>query len=301
MPQSLGDEKEKKIQKMEQNHFVLSLDLPKKQSTSYVWITLGQGSYNKVWKSNFSSPQALVPGESHTGPWVLKYPIKNPSHSFFNLMNNKNRAVRVWNEVNADQPKAGLYREGWVAAFIENARQATDDEICKKIIEIFCATGRIVLDAAIPGNVLTVEHSEQNKETILVDMDLAIKRSDSPVSIAYVENSNIEAHFSENMQKYHPTVVEITKNLLYFEDNLKPHLKTLCCEKQVTQKNIQDLSWLRINHKKLTLNLFQDIAVINQSDGIISDVILEVLSSSDKTDSLDLSSELHLAKPKRSF
>lgn len=276
MSRTQKDEKERKTELKDEKR---TPALIKKPSSAYLWKILGQGSYNKVWKSNFIKPQQLVAGEPYAGPWILKYPIKDDRKPVLNLMNNKTRAVRIWNEVNSNKPKAGLYKEGWVAPFIENARQATDDEIAQKMIEIFCATGRIVVDALVPGNFLTVEKSEQGKEVILVDVDLALKRGDSPASMAYAENFDIEVRFSSNLYKSNPKASEITKNLLYFEDNLKHYIKMLCNDQQVTLKNIQDLTWLRVNNKNLTLNLFQNIATMNQSGAIVSDVILEALSS----------------------
>ena len=76
--------------------------LPKEPT--YEWIALGRGSYNTVWRSNFSAPMNLVSGESYQGPWVLKHPIPS-SKPILDAMNDKNRALRVWNEINHTLPK----------------------------------------------------------------------------------------------------------------------------------------------------------------------------------------------------
>ncbi|KTD22100.1 Uncharacterised protein [Legionella lansingensis] len=244
----------------------------------HTWLSLQGGSYNHVWRSNFDSPQALVPGESYQGPWVLKYaiPSKDPVS---NAMNNKHRAVRLWNEINPKLPKAGLYKRGWVAPYLENSRPATDDEIAQKLVEIFRDTRRITVDAATKGNFITLKDTG---EVVLVDMDLALKRRTSLASIDFAKNLNTRFAtywIDPQLHLSMPKTLEVTRNLLYLEDSLDDNeMDILCQDSKISLKNIQALTWFRTNKVKLTYNLFHQISVLNDSDVPLSETLLEALS-----------------------
>lgn len=250
-------------------------------NANYSWEVLGQGSYNLVWKSNFASPLNLVPGDSYEGPWVLKYAIVD-DEPISNAMNEKSRSVRLWNEINHTLPKAGLYQEGWVAPYLEDSRPANDDEITQKSIEIYCDTRRIILDAATKGNFLT--HLETG-DVSLVDMDLALKRSTSLASLNFAEilEDQFALYWTNSvLQKSMPKTINITRNLLFLEDNLSmDFIDELCQEKQITVKNVQSLTWLRLNKRPLTPALFRKIASLNESGQRVSDKILGALSTLD--------------------
>ncbi|MBI2786019.1 MAG: hypothetical protein HYX60_06830 [Legionella longbeachae] len=279
MPDNLPYEKNDDKKTQSQEKLIIDSQSSSSSSQEYLWMALGKGSYNTVWKSNFSTPIPLVPNEPYKGPWVLKYPIFSNVDKISNLMNDKERAVRVWNEINEHLPKAGLYKSGWVAPFFENTRQATDAEVVLKLIDIYCATRRIILDAATLGNFLT---NLDSGEVILVDVDLAIRRSSSLTSMQFAKNldQRFDAYWNESsLKQTMPKTFEITKNLLYLEDYLSPfEINELCKNQKINLKNIQPLTWLRTHNKKLTCPLLQNIALLNESEINVSDLLLEALS-----------------------
>ncbi|WP_058497783.1 hypothetical protein [Legionella gratiana] len=245
--------------------------------TPYLWTNVGNGSYNRVWKSNFASPTSLVSGEPYQGPWVLKYPIES-DNPVSNAMNQPSRSVRVWNEINHKLPKAGLHKAGWVAPFISDTRHATDEEVAHKLIEIYCEQRRIILDAATEGNFLT---RSDTGEVILVDVDLALKRSNSFASLEYAKN--LENRFASywvnaSLKKTMPTTLEVTRNLLFLEDYLQDSMDELCGKNLITLQNVLSLTWLRKNEKKLSLDLFKQIAVLNESDLFNEDLLQALVS-----------------------
>ncbi|MFA6302901.1 MAG: hypothetical protein WC627_07185 [Legionella sp.] len=247
------------------------------KAAKYHWLALGNGNYNKVWKSNFDTPQALVSEEPHQGPWVLKYPItdENPVN---NAMNNKDRAIRLWNDINKDLPKAGLHKLGWVAPYLENSRPATDTEIAVKVIEIFIKTRRIVVDAAITGNFLT----DNTTGTVhLVDVDLALRRRDSVASINFHKKyKNRYSFFNEGFQRTMPKTLETIKNLFYLEDNLSASdIDSLCEQKKITSQSIAALSWLEARKAPLSMILFQQIEILIASGVPVDGILLESLCS----------------------
>jgi len=247
------------------------------KQSNYSWINLGRGNYNHVWKSNFSS-DALVAGESYKGPWVLKYAIPS-ANPVTNAMNEKNRAIRLWNEINPDLPKAGLFKAGWIAPYINGINPATDEEVATKLIEIFIRTKRIVIDAASDGNFTTT----YDKKVILLDVDLALKRRSSTASINFDKNLRERfKHYWINPQLSikMPKTLEITQNLLYLEDNLvSTEIDYLCENNCLTQKNIQALTWLRSNNKKITLDLVKQISQLKDSPITLTETLFEALTN----------------------
>jgi aryl carrier-like protein len=259
---------------------------------NYIWSSLKGGSYNYVWRSNFDAPKALVDSESYQGPWVLKYAIPSKD-SVIAAMNDKNRAVRLWNEINPDLPKAGLYKNGWVAPYLENTRPATDDEIAKKLVEIYRDTRRITLDAATKGNFLTVKDTEK---VVLVDMDMALKRRNSTASINFFKNLNqrFNSYWLDlKLRAAMPKTLEATRNLLYLEDSLtEAEINELCNQGIISIKTIQTLTWLRTHHIKLTFAIINGINVLNDFDVPLTETLFETLSldSQDK-DKFDFDSK----------
>lgn len=260
-----------------------SPELEERKSTSdapkYLWTSYGSGGYNRVWKSNFNSPQRLVEEESYQGPWILKYPITS-KNTVLNEMNNPIRAVRLFNELNPKLPKAGLYKLGWVGPFIANARQSTDKEIAHKLIEIYSEYRRIVVDAATEGNFLT---GNDDQEVNIVDVDLALKRSNSFASFEYAKNleNRFASYWSDPvLNKTMPITLEVTRNLLFLEDHLLGSMDELCEKKLITLQNVRSLTWLRQNHKTLSLELFMKIATLNEI-GLANDRLLAALVSAE--------------------
>lgn len=259
----------------------LIMPTPEKfSSQKYSWIALGGGSYNRVWKSNLNTPTNLVPEESYNGKWVLKYAVPTQS-LYLKAMSDKTRSVRVWNEINSPTlPKAGLYKEGWVAPFIENDVPASDDEIASKLIEIYCETKRIIVDAATDGNFII---NKDTGETVLVDVDLALKRSTSPASINFskILEEQFESYWEDPALKQHRSkTIAVTRNLLFLENNLSVEtIDQLHKNDQITIKNILALTWLRENKKPITQSLFNRIALFNDSEIALTAELLEALST----------------------
>ncbi len=242
----------------------------KKSVKDYFWKVLGHGSYNRVWKS--TNPSALLKETTYQGPWILKNPIKANS-PVLNAMNDPKRSVRLWNEINPSL-LAGLHKSGWVAPFLDNTRPSTDEETAQKCIEIYKATRRIVVDAASQGNFLTHKDS---KEVRLVDMDLALKRTNSQASLDFSANldERFESYWSDKtLLKTMPKSIEVTRNLLFLEDNLSSDLiDGLCNVEHMNLKNIQSLTWLRLRKIPLTIDIFIQLAVFNATDVTISDTL----------------------------
>jgi hypothetical protein len=264
--------------------------------SSYPWVSIGHGSYNTSWVSNFA-PAILVPTSDYEGPWVLKYPIVSKDKPILNAMNAPERAIRVWNEINHKLPTAGGYKLGWVAPYIANTRSSTDGEIANKLIELFNHNRRIVVDAATKGNFLT---KLDTGEVILVDMDLALKRSKSVASMNFAKDlsARFDTYWNEPALKASmPLTLLITQNLLYFEDQLSIDcINDLCEQKIITLDNIQTLTWLRENKKKLTKELFLQIATLTSSGITVSGILLESLISEIKADKVKPISIQHSLK-----
>ncbi|KTD75566.1 hypothetical protein [Legionella waltersii] len=250
--------------------------------SSYQWLSIGQGANNISWRSNFG-PSKLVPTSDYEGPWVLKYPIVEKDKPILNAMNTPDRAIRVWNEVNRKLPFAGRYKLGWVSPYITNTRPSTDAEIANKLIELYNDTRRIVVDAATRGNFLT---ALDTGEVTLVDMDLALKRSKSVASMDFAKDlsSRFDDYWKDpELKESMPVTLIITQNLLYFEDQLSINcINDLCKARLISLDNICSLTWLRENHKKLTKELFLQIATLTNSGITVSGILLESLISEAK-------------------
>lgn len=75
------------------------------------------------------------------------------------------------------------------------------------------------------------------------------------------------------------TTLEITKNLLYLEEQLSSTDIDKLNHENLTLANLASLSWLRIHHKPLTYALFLDISMLRQADIEMSDTLFESLLS----------------------
>lgn len=267
--------------------------------SEYQWKSLGKGSYNLVWVSNFTDVQ-FDPTTDYKGPWVLKYPIPPRSMTESDTINSPSRSVRIWKELNPQLPAATIYKHGAVFPYISNSRQATDDEIVSKLIQIYVKNRRIVVDAAISGNFLT---NIDTREVTLVDVPLALKRSSSSSSLFFAKN--LKDRFASywldpQLNKSMPNTLTITQNLLYLEDQLDiQFIDNLCEQGQLTRENIHALTWLRVNDKRLTSDLFREIDTLNQSGINVTDTLLESLVDSVEVE-LKYSTVIISAVPKHS-
>src|SRR5579862_5463842 len=178
------------------------------------WKLLGQGSFNTVYKSSDNK-------------LVFKVQHKHGS------TDTPYRSVRLWNQINPHLfPLAEIkcypgFGIGWVCPFVEG-RQATDAEMCKKLIDIFNNTaGRIVVDAISKNNFVTTPQGE----TVCIDIAMAVKteeREDDYFDSALRRKSVVSLETWADLQKeyvpwfdkyssLYPDTVKTIKALLYIK------------------------------------------------------------------------------------
>ena len=108
------------------------------------WHYLGEGTFNCVYQGTINGSPVVYK--------VAKTFTSNPSYKSTVVMDIPSRSVRLWDEINPDLlPTACLYREGWIAPFVEGSKPAAL-EVCDALIELYQRTGRIVVDAISSGN-----------------------------------------------------------------------------------------------------------------------------------------------------
>jgi len=240
-------------------------DTAKTEYADKSWQPLATGSYNQVMRSVPDFSQALFTADSnYRGPYVYKKPIVLAQDPFSGL-NDSNRAVNIWHEINKDDPSsmAALYKDGWVANYYPNNRQASDEEIAVELVNIYKKSGRIVFDAPTEGNVLVVDESDtvgKKTKTKVVDVDLAMKRSESPLSRKYASNliNNQFAHYwsDPDLNRKFPKTLDIIQNLIYFEDHVSYGSPQTA---GITYASIAALTYGRQQKIPLTSVLFQEI------------------------------------------
>lgn len=239
------------------------------------WLALGNGSYNRVWRSTEPDRAGLYR--------VLKYPLLS-NDSCVNALSHNQRGVRLWNEINSPSrtglPEAITSQSGWIAPYIANTRPATDEETANKVVEVYQATRRIVLDAATRGNVLT---RLDTGEVIVVDVDLALNLRNSTASLNFAENlhERFQNYWNDlDLNKNMPNTLEVTRNLIFLEEQLPSRdIDVLIYENHLTLTTLKSLSWLRRHNKPLTPGLFLKLSTLRQADIEISDILFESLTS----------------------
>ncbi|QRN03857.1 hypothetical protein GH742_08215 [Legionella sp. MW5194] len=242
------------------------------------WLVLGNGSYNRVWRSAMPDQSGFYR--------VLKYPLPS-SDSCVTALSHNQRGVRLWNEINSPSrtglPEAITSQSGWIAPFIADTRPATDEETANKVVELYKDTRRIVLDAATRGNVLTRLDSG---EVIVVDVDLALNLRTSTASLNFAKtlHERFQSYWNDpDLNKSMPNTLEITRNLVFLEEQLSStDIDTLASENHLTLDNLKSLSWLRRHEKPLTQELFLKLSVLRQADIEISDILFESLTSNNE-------------------
>ncbi|MFC7782141.1 hypothetical protein [Legionella taurinensis] len=242
------------------------------------WLVLGNGSYNRVWRSAAPDKSGIYR--------VLKYPLPS-NDSCVTALSHNQRGVRLWNEINSPSrtglPEAITSQSGWIAPYIANTRPATDEETANKVVEVYQATRRIVLDAATRGNVLT---RLDTGEVIVVDVDLALNLRNSTASLNFAEtlHERFQSYWNDpDLNKNMPNTLEVTRNLIFLEEQLSSKdIDTLASENHLTLANLKSLSWLRRHNKPLTQGLFLELLVLNQANIEISDILFESLTSNNE-------------------
>lgn len=148
----------------------------KKQINAIHWEYLAAGSYNRVYDSK--TPYSLVADDDedatdHELRWVQRKPYRS------NPLSSTDRVIRLFHEIEPDVP---VYRDkkSVILPFFGKeigGGEATQVEKAQKVIDVFKATGRIILDASVPGNFYHLDG-----KVMLTDPDMAV-RPDSPTSV----------------------------------------------------------------------------------------------------------------------
>ncbi|MCE3044404.1 hypothetical protein [Legionella sp. 16cNR16C] len=179
------------------------------------WKKLGSGSFNTTYVNADRTQILKIPKES--------YETDMPQ-----------RAVRVWNEINAHiKPAAYAVRSkkhglGWICPYIQG-RQSTDEEMVGALIDIFTRTGRIVIDAAGIKNFLTTKSGH----VVCVDVGLSLeleKRNEVSIGKKTRRNSIASQNYWYEAEAGHdnwfrrasfvfPRTVETVKALLFIKNN----------------------------------------------------------------------------------
>lgn len=180
------------------------------------WIEIGQGSFNKAYRS-------------HDGKEVLK--IQTAETVSMAALDTPMRSVRLWNELNANHPPPAYIIEkngkcAWVCPYIEG-EQASDAEMSKALIEIFNKSGRIVVDAIAPKNFLKTPSGE----IVCIDIGMALqmeKRQEQHFQNRRLSTTSIAA-WNELEYKYvayfkkwgstYPHTVDMVQALLFIKFN----------------------------------------------------------------------------------
>lgn len=194
-----------------------------------LWHLLGEGNYNVAYRNDDSSLVLKIPKK--------KYKAKDGGHAIPDFMlaaDEPLRAVRLWNLINPHlHPKAYILNTevgmGWVSPFVEGTI-ASDAEISHAVIDIFNATGRIVVDAISAGNFIKTKDGR----IVCVDIGMALQfetmeerryadgrtRRKSMVSLTAWEKQ--ERRYLPFFRKYKSTFplgVEVVQALLFITEH----------------------------------------------------------------------------------
>jgi hypothetical protein len=199
------------------------------------WAYLGEGAFNKAYKSK-------------DGTEVLKIRFVQ------NKTDDPIRSVRLWNDINSHiNPPARLASveglgDGWICPFIEGT-DASDEQIADSLIDIFTRTGRIIIDATVPGNFKATPKGQ----VVCVDIGYALElekrdnqylsskshhRSKSDTSSD--EWSKVKSIYDNDKFEYssYPVTVRVLKALLFIKEH---------------RPDIYDASFLKTNPEIITL------------------------------------------------
>jgi hypothetical protein len=184
-----------------------------------LWDMVGEGGYNRTYISKDSFPYE-VNGVIYDQRWVRKIPKIDKQDKLYGEMNDPERAVRLWNELNPELPSVVLpENQGWLAPYL-GSKKCTDDNVAQKQIEIYRNTRRIVADACGDGNFLSFDG-----EIICVDVDAAVHQS-SPTS-QRITSELLDSDYEDYWRYYAEKLgmqksVTTTKTLLYLDSQLHP-------------------------------------------------------------------------------
>lgn len=227
------------------------------------WKSLGQGGYNTVFISH--TKEKLIAGSAYEGPWVFKQSLKKVDAYRdwqSKKMSNPNRALRLMGHIQPSLPVAHYSKdgvEGWIMPFIPQ-NKPTDVEIADEVIAIFLRTRRIVVDACGMDNLLKTADGE----IICVDVDLALRRSDSKASIDYTNDiyARFETYWQNDEFQNKQETILIVKTLLRLEDQVLEH--ELAYE-AITRDMIRASSWFIKQNRKLSPEIIASLSALDRS------------------------------------
>lgn len=184
------------------------------ESLHTTWAELGNGSYNAVYRSA-------------DGGSVFKYMYALEPDPESQELDNYDRSVRLWNEINPTlSPPASVQQQcidgglvwGWVCPYVEG-RQSTDREMKQALIDLFNQTGRIVLDATSYKNFKTTPAGK----VVCVDVGWALRldkenKTNKPVSLPSFSGwGRFDAGlFSDHYHAY-PKTIDTINALLFIK------------------------------------------------------------------------------------
>jgi hypothetical protein len=273
------------------------------------WAKLGDGNYNTAYVS-------------HDETLVLKI-----SKDYDQKTDGPLRSARIWNELNPHiTPKAEVVVikdpitkklvVGWTCPYIKG-EQASDNEICDAVIDIFNRTGRIVTDAAAPRNFIKTAQ----QDIVCIDVGFALQlhkkripslqRQKSRVSLRTwkVMNSEFMPYFKDTAY-FFPKSVSVIKALLFIQKN-RPNILNadfLKCDAELTLDLAREYNYqmagmkcaydtvlenLDIAHKKMLSSPSLKEGLFNKSE---QESKKEDAPSQDEIESKEKKEVLHEAK-----
>ena len=151
-----------------------------------------------------------------------------------------------------------------------DGRQATDAEIAHKLVEIYRAHRRIVVDACSPMNFIT----DKKGQVHCIDVDQAVA-PDSPVShrihqelIAFGDPESVmNEYWDDCAEKGMPKTVQTIKALLYLEQQLPQPLIRDC---YITPEVVDNIYDCLVSDKALSSAQLADWANVERRPAVIS-------------------------------
>lgn len=225
------------------------------------WKFLGKGGFNRVW---LSPDRRLV------------FKERKPKHKDAKT-DSPRRCVELFNIINdpylsdTEQAFVSEHGNGWFSPYIDGG-EASNEEIFHALIDIYNRTGRIVLDATLPGN-----FRKKGDKVICVDVGVAVQletrnksfpeltRCRSEASLEYVNNFKepflLESFYKEILTKsadspkiIDPKIINLLKALIVIKLN---------------RPDIMDVDFLKSNPDLIAL-LAEGFDLNNHDKAIVS-------------------------------
>lgn len=207
------------------------------------WKFIGKGNFNIV---SVSTENLTI--EGYNGIWVLKTPQE------LHHLSTAARAVRKWNELNPNYPALAL-KNGWIAPYLGD-NPASDEQIAKKLIEIYRRTRNIVGDAGTSGaNFLVYQN-----EVICVDVDQAFRRASFDTEqFGAAHHAKYKVFLNRCFKNGYTQTINVIETLFYLEKNLPTRdIQDI----YITPSLIARLHAYRYQQKIITLEILNTLLAI---------------------------------------